>query len=154
MSKHHQAGFTLLEVMVTVFIMAIGLLGLAALQLSSLSYNQSAYLRSQAVAEAYNMLDRMRANRPAAVAAGYVLPLADAPPALDSPPTIVQTDLNQWIGSIGQLPSGDGSVACLLDTGGTPDCSLGVQVMVQWNDQRAEDATTSTPKAVTVEARL
>jgi type IV pilus assembly protein PilV len=55
-------GFTLIEVLIAVVILAGGLLGLAALQATSLRNNQSAYNRSQATQLAYEMADRMRAN--------------------------------------------------------------------------------------------
>lgn len=63
---HKQSGFGLIEVLVTVVILAIGLLGLAGLQARSLNYNHSAYNRSQATILAYDIIDRMRAN-PAAI---------------------------------------------------------------------------------------
>ncbi len=55
-------GFALVEVLVAVVILAVGLLGLAGLQASSLGNNQSAYNRSLATQLAYDIADRMRAN--------------------------------------------------------------------------------------------
>ena len=55
-------GFTLVEVLVAMVILAIGLLGLASLQAIALKDNQDAYLRSQANLLAYEMSDRIRAN--------------------------------------------------------------------------------------------
>lgn len=57
-----QKGFGLLEVLITVVILAIGLLGLAALQGVSLKNNTSAYHRSQANILVSDIVDRMRAN--------------------------------------------------------------------------------------------
>lgn len=57
-----QSGFNLLEVLVSLVILAVGLLGLAGLALQGLQFNQSAYLRSQATLQAYDMADRIRAN--------------------------------------------------------------------------------------------
>lgn len=56
-------GFTLIEILVTLFILAIGLLGLAGLMVDGMRNNQGAYLRTQASMLAYDMADRMRANR-------------------------------------------------------------------------------------------
>lgn len=61
-----QHGFTLIEILVTVFILAIGLLGLAGLTLEGMRNNQGAYLRTQASILAYDMADRMRANKESA----------------------------------------------------------------------------------------
>lgn len=55
-------GFTLIEVLVAMLVLAVGLLGLAGLQAASLKNNQSAYNRSQATQLAYDIADRMRAN--------------------------------------------------------------------------------------------
>lgn len=56
------AGFTLIEVLVSVFVLAVGLLGLAALQAATLRNNQTAYLRSYAAHLEGVIADRMRAN--------------------------------------------------------------------------------------------
>ncbi len=63
---NNNAGFTLIEVLVTVIILAVGLLGLAGLQTTGLRSNLSAYHRSQATQLAYDIADRMRANKTAA----------------------------------------------------------------------------------------
>ncbi|MBL8268258.1 type IV pilus modification protein PilV [Steroidobacter sp.] len=57
-----QRGFTLVEILVTVVLISVGLLGVAALQLTTLRGNQEAYVRSQASILAADILDRMRAN--------------------------------------------------------------------------------------------
>lgn len=59
----HSLGFTLIEVLVSMIILAIGLLGLASLQGISLKNNQDAFLFSQANALAYEMSDRIKANK-------------------------------------------------------------------------------------------
>ncbi len=55
-------GFTLVELLVTVVVLAIGLLGMAGLQTTGLSANQSAYHRSQATVAISDIIDRMRSN--------------------------------------------------------------------------------------------
>lgn len=55
-------GFTLIEVLITVVVLSIGLLGLAGMQATSLKHNQTAYFRSQATQLAYDLADRVRAN--------------------------------------------------------------------------------------------
>jgi len=57
-----QSGFTLLEILVTVIILAIGLLGVAALQNSSIKLSYDSYLRSQASLLSYDLMDRVRSN--------------------------------------------------------------------------------------------
>jgi type IV pilus assembly protein PilV len=55
-------GFTLIEVLVTLLIVAIGLLGLAGLQVTGLRSNLSSEARSQASLLANDIIERMRAN--------------------------------------------------------------------------------------------
>jgi type IV pilus assembly protein PilV len=58
-----QRGFTLVEALISVLIMSIGLLGVAALQTRSLGSTNTASKRSQAVLLAGDLADRMRSNR-------------------------------------------------------------------------------------------
>ena len=60
-------GFSLIEVLVALLVLSIGLLGLAALQTTSLQYNTGSYFRTQATFLAYDIIDRMRANTDAVV---------------------------------------------------------------------------------------
>lgn len=69
----YQRGFTLLEVLIAVVILSVGLLGLAALQATSLEHNKNSMIRSQIAILGYDMIDRMRANAPAVTAGNYNL---------------------------------------------------------------------------------
>lgn len=57
-----QIGSSLIEVMVALFILAIGLLGILSMQVKSMQFNQSAYYYSQAVYLANEILESMRSN--------------------------------------------------------------------------------------------
>lgn len=57
-----QGGSSLIEVLVTVIVLAIGMLGLATMQNTSLKLSYDSYLRSQANFLAYDLIDRIRAN--------------------------------------------------------------------------------------------
>jgi len=73
------SGFTLVEVLVALVVLSIGLLGLAALQLSSLQFNTNSLFRTQATVAAYDIIDRMRSNRAGFKANAYqVLSASDA----------------------------------------------------------------------------
>lgn len=69
------SGFTLLESLVAVLIIAVGLLGLSGLQWFSLRSVNQGLLRSQATALANDMAERVRAN-PRAVVDGNFTDLA------------------------------------------------------------------------------
>ena len=55
-------GFTLIEVLVSMVILAIGLLGLAGMQTIALKDNQDAFFYAQASSLAYEMSDRIKVN--------------------------------------------------------------------------------------------
>ena len=126
------AGFSLLEVLIALLVLSVGLLGLAALQANTLQFNQSAYLRSQATSLAYDMADRMRANREAALNGDYNAGLANPIPDCDdvAAGTVVERDLASWrIALACALPVGNGSVAVTVP-GGV------VTITVQWDETR------------------
>ncbi|MCK9604948.1 MAG: type IV pilus modification protein PilV [Methylomonas sp.] len=110
-------GFTLIEVLVAVIILAIGLLGLAGIQTVGLKNNQSAYTRSQATQLAYDIADRMRAN-----VAGAATYTAINPPDAAStnncfnatgctPAEMAESDLFAWNATLTDvLPGGSGTI--------------------------------------------
>ncbi len=55
-------GFTLIEVLISMVVLSIGLLGLAAMQVISFRDNQDAYYYLQATLLAYEMQDRLHGN--------------------------------------------------------------------------------------------
>ena len=66
-----QHGLTLIEVLVAIVLIAFGLLAVASMQITGLKNNQSAHYRATATVFAYDILDRMRANKKALVAGSY-----------------------------------------------------------------------------------
>lgn len=120
-------GFSMIEVLITVVILAVGLLGLAGLQITGLSSGQNAYLRTVATQQAYDVADRMRAN-PAGVQAGNYNSISGNgtnPNCISSGCTVAQMaqyDAWEWQSNNAlYLPSGAGAV-CIDSTpnDGTP----------------------------------
>ncbi len=145
-----QSGFTLLEVLVAMLVLSIGLLGLAGLMASSMRNNQSAYHSTQATWFAYDILDRMRANRVGALAGDYSAANALGSPAACSTAapagSIAAQDIGGWKNMIAcALPQGDGSITV------TP-ASRQVRITVQWNDSRATNGVSN--QQLTVESQL
>ena len=140
-----QRGTTLIEVLIALVVLAIGLLGMALLQVTSVQSNHSAYYRSQVSILASDLADRMRANRTAALTDAYVF---DYPTASSSPPsasgTQAQKDKAEWLNTLAQaLPEGTGKV----EKSGTL-----VTISVRWNDNRGRiKPTASTEKAASAE---
>lgn len=129
-------GFTLLEVMIALVISAVALLGLAGLQAQSLSFNNSAYIRSQATYLAYDILDKMRMNKVAANNGSYDLAITDTPNSATCYGTgvtctesgLALADRYEWYTNVkATLPEGKSSVARI--TGSGQDI---ISVTVQW----------------------
>ncbi|NRR31356.1 type IV pilus modification protein PilV [Oxalobacteraceae bacterium] len=86
-------GFSLVEVLIAIVVLALGIVGGAAMQLTALQTRHQSLLLSQAMHMAAGMADSMRANAPAMRAAGGANPylgwrydaLADPDPAPPSP---------------------------------------------------------------------
>ena len=98
-SKAPVKGFSLIEVLVTLLILAVGLLSIAALQFKGLQYSNDSYMRSSYNILAYDIMDRMRNNR-AEIASyklnKYIIPVtAPAGCQEDKAPTAAN-DLECW----------------------------------------------------------
>src|SRR5262245_887446 len=63
-----QRGISIVEALVALVVIAVGMLGIAGLYLTSLQSSRSAKLRAQAVQLAGSIADRIRANREAVTA--------------------------------------------------------------------------------------
>ena len=122
LTKASTKGFSLIEVLIAIVILAVGLLGIAGLQVIGLQSNHSSYMRSQASLQIAAIFDRMRANRTQALNDAYDVSLGTTP----SGTSLADQDLAAWKNELAVLfPSGDGSVACNMGM-----CT----VTVQWVD--------------------
>ena len=143
--RQKQKGFTLLEVLVAMVVLSVGLLGLAGLMGASMRNNQSASQRTQAAWLAYDVIDRMRGNRTAAIATtnNYNTAIGGAACAFTA---LACTDLTDWKATLANaLPAGDGSVTVNSVTGAT-------SVIIQWNDSRGTGGNNA--QTVTVDTQL
>lgn len=61
--RRRAGGFTLIEVLIAILVLAFGLLGFALLQTMSVRMSQSSNYRTQATNLATELLDQMRSNR-------------------------------------------------------------------------------------------
>lgn len=128
-------GFTLVEILVTLLIVSIGLLGIAALHSFSLRNNYDALLRSHASALASEIADRMRANLTAIRNGDEIIPnslyevdIGEDPPVDDASPQAT-IDVSEWKDAlVAQLPEGEGSVEIDEATGV-------VTITVQWGER-------------------
>lgn len=125
------AGFTLLEVLIALLVLSLGLLGLAGLQGATVQFNHGAYLRSQATSLAYDMADRIRANRDG----NYDIAFADPAPACAPPAggaTVAARDIAAWRSALAcTLPLGNGFIEI-----NAADRLL--TIGVRWDESRGE----------------
>lgn len=122
----------MIEVLVAVLILAIGLLGVAALQAAALRNSQSSYERSEAVIQSYSMLDMMRANVDAARAGSYNVGWTCTVPAAGT--SRIAADRRAWLQNV-QAVMGEtacGRIACT-----TTVCTVGVR----WDDSRGTEGS-------------
>lgn len=151
--RRRAAGYALLEALVAVIIAAVGFIGAARMQTFGMVLSNSAQSRQKAVLLAYQMTDRMRANRDAFDKGHYNDPgtggslacLATASGCNSA--AMAAADVTQWLAEVSaQLPLGQGKV-CIDSTPndkGSPSdwkCDgLGavIAVKVAWTDSKAE----------------
>jgi type IV pilus assembly protein PilV len=146
-TMHNNRGFTLIEILVAMVVLAIGLLGLAGLQANGLRNSQTAYFRSQAARLAYDMADRMRANTADAGALDTSVYITTTPTDAAaqncittggcSPTEMAEQDLFEWNSNLAAaLPGGQGSIAV---TGSE------YAVTVRWDDNRDGTVSANNP---------
>ena len=133
MYRQKQKGFGILEILITVFVLAVGLLGIASLQTLGFRASQGSYMRTIASYKAYEMIDRMRAN-PDGISAGSYDDISGTPAANDcsmqscSFSAMAAYDANQWNSELAYLlPSGQGTV--------TRSGSV-FTIVVRWDENR------------------
>ena len=115
MKRTNIAGFTMMELLASLVVLSIGLLGLAALQATSIRHNHDSYLRSMAVSQANDMAERIRANRVGWQSGMYdnLSGMPGSPPSCTNcnPSDSAQLDLYEWnYANGGMMPNGQGQV--------------------------------------------
>jgi len=139
-------GFTLVEVLVALVVLAVGMLGVAVLLVEGLQGSRSAVEHTQAVNLAADIAERMRSNR--AAAAAYDTAEGTPEPRVDAacedaagpcdPRAMAGHDLRRWLDDVAAtLPDGRGAVEVERRTA---DSSRGI-VTIRWARTGAAPAT-------------
>lgn len=140
-------GMSLIEVMVSVLVLGVGLLGIAAMQSLALRGGQGSLESSQAVMQSGSILEAMRANPGVdyTMAKQCSLPVAGA--------SLVANDRREWIRALkNTIGSGE-----TIDTTtcGQIACNAGVcTVTVFWNDARAGSDQGGANRSLQTSARI
>jgi type IV pilus assembly protein PilV len=113
--RRAELGFSLVEALVSLVVISVGMIGMAALYGQGLGAGRTAMYRTIAVNLAADMADRIRVNRLAGAAYGGTAATADGcGPDSDgcTPAEMAASDLFIWNEQIGaQLPAASGTVA-------------------------------------------
>ena len=164
-----EKGFSLIEVLVALLVLSIGLLGLAALQTTSLKYNTDSYTRTQATLLAYDIMDRMRSNLAGVSAGNYNVSAATAPSKISAynscknsatgcgcdltgancnTSNLATYDLGKWYERLAAtLPEASTNLATISTS--SSGSSTQVIIIIQWKDRDL-----LTPKSHTWTAEL
>ena len=136
--NRRERGFTLIEVLIAIVLLAIGLLSMAQMQANGIRSTHSSYLRSQATILAGDIIDSMRANN----GGTYNTAFADG---LTSGTSTAEKDLDRWKTNLGNLlPNGQGQISNVGTT---------VSVSVRWTDNRQNEANPN-PRTFQVDTTL
>lgn len=170
-----QRGVTLIEVLITMLVVAVGLLGAAGLQLASTRFQQTSSMRTQALLQADFIIEKMRVNSSNLTQANLVTAVAtpesaylaaedyanaDALPVdpacgLNGQPACTaaqaaQRDLREWRESLARdLPGGRGSLFPVADGGATEPNAR--RVVVMWREKAEQETDTDVNLAISRE---
>lgn len=147
-----QGGFTLLEVLIAIVILAFGLLGFALLQTANIRFVQSANYRTQATNLAYDLTEQMRSNRfqsawyaNASFASGSKT--AAGVCARDIGTVTLAQNITRWQCQVVQA-LGEGASANVQNNNGR------IRVDIAWGDQRWDKTNPDARTTFTAESQL
>jgi len=171
-----QGGVSLIEVLVSVTVLSLGLVGMAALQARSMMMNQSSHYRSVAADLANDLADRIRANRSPFLASPGSTAIPETPPDFSkctasivsatitstctpaqSPSYRVTQEMVEWYGAlIAQLPGATygltSTAITMLVAGVTTTTGYRYSLTITWLDDRSATGTAvSTSYAAVIE---
>ena len=145
----HARGISLIEVMVSVLVLAVGLLGIAAMQSIALRGGQGSLESTQAVMATNSILEAIRANR--TQADSYNMAMTCNIPAAGA--NAASSDKAAWISTL-KTTIGSG-VNDLTTCGQIVNCddenATNCVITVRWDDRRAGGSATRT---LAVEAQI
>lgn len=144
-TKNRQRGASMIEIVITIFIISIGLLGLGALQINALKFQKSASQRSEATQSAYDLSERIRANRLGVIASNYKYTTAYATTVSNLPVTpecavakctsdeVARIDLAQWLQNLARRLRGGAGYVVKNSVGG-------YDVTVMWREHNDQNS--------------
>lgn len=144
--RQNQRGVSLLEILISLFILAAGLFGLSSLQMASLKNVNNAQFHTIATTYAYDMAERMRSNKDGIENGAYddiKSSVSKAPNCISDASTVCSSsEIAEYDGyiwnsqiksdvNVGGLPSGEGTV---LKDGST------YKITIKWKELQSNSA--------------
>jgi type IV pilus assembly protein PilV len=152
-SLESNRGFSMLEVLVTLVLISLALLGTAAMQIYGVKVTQGGQFRAQAVLIGTDFMERLEANNVGALASAYVgsLPATSGGPECTTenclPAQLARFDLEQLqLRLAEQLPNATASVT---RTGGGPWVYT---LTINWQERAYRASGTTSASQQTVES--
>ena len=152
-ARRHAQGYALLEALIAVLVTAIGFIGAARMQTTGMAMTNSAQTRQKASLLAYQMADRVRANKRGADAGAYNAVAAGLKTCLTaaggcSSAQLAVADYTEWLEQDvrNQLKNGDGKV-CLVTATARTTCNPGgdfLAVILTWEDSVGASSLSTT----------
>lgn len=129
--RRRQGGFSIMEVLISIVVIAIGLLGLAGLQTKMVGVELESYQRSHALILLDDIMNRIRTDEAGARAGSY-----DAlPDSCTTPATTAAANMCDWLNAIDGVSEGEevgsliGGQGCVESIGTDPKT---LRVTVAW----------------------
>lgn len=143
-----QQGFSMLEILITLVIVATALFGTAGLQVHAMRMNKGGEFRAQAVFLASDIAERLEANKGAAVTGNYVVAstgtasvaAVNCADVICTPADLASWDISQWESAIDSLalPQASWQISQTQFTAGPPTDTITYQIVIRWADRRAD----------------
>lgn len=153
-----QAGFSMIEVLISLVLIAVAMFGHAGLQLNAMKFAKGGASRMQAAFLSNELAERMEANKVGSVNGDYVVASVSSTPSTASTDctttacnasALAAYDLAEWTTRVAAtLPGASWQIT--NPTTGNPST---YRIVVNWEDRRANTATTTYATAGTTETQ-
>lgn len=120
----HQKGFSLIEVMISLLLISLGLLSLTSLQTRSVNVSTAAYTETQSMLHLQEIVELLRANKPAATNGDYNIVLSSFNDLSSGGITVAEVDRYNWFNNLNNILSG---AKASINCNNASRCTLALQ---------------------------